>query len=216
MATLNKISERIAYALNDPFNVMLLENIKFSVKYWRATLIRRDIERNGYSDEYSQKISLDLIKVDKLDDCNFTFGCDNILRTKFKIPKPIRIKADVLFKFIGIIDLQGNYKPITYSEIEEIRYTKFNRYTSNVVRCSYINGYVYIYNNTLIKKLFINTPWADPSAINIACGTECYNDDMEFPCPDDMIQQIFNGIVSGEFPMKTKPLGEEIQIENEV
>lgn len=215
MATLNQISERIAYALNEPLNTMLRENIKFSIKYWRSMLIRRDVAQNGLSDELLQRVNFNLVKVDKADACDFTIGCDYILRSEFKIPKPVRLKTDNVFKFVGIFDLQGNLKPVTYTEFEEFRYTKFNRVTHNVIRYNYTNGYLYFFNNTLLKKATIQAIFADPAQANNACGTECYNDDMEFPCPDDMIQQIFAGIISSEFPMKVKPISEEVEIDKE-
>lgn len=211
MATLNQIAERIAYALNDPLNVMLRENIKFSIKYWRSMLIRRDVAQNGLSDEFLQRIPIDLIKVDKADNCDFAIGCDYILRSKFKIPKPVRLKTDVVFKFVGIFDLQGNMKATTYVEFEEFRYTKFNKVTSNAVRYNYSNGYLYFFNNTMLKKAMIQSIFSDPASVNTACEEDCYNDDMEFPVADDMIQQIFAGILSGEF--KLKPVSEEIDIE---
>ena len=215
MATLNQIAERIAYSLNDPLNTMLRENIKFSVKYWRSMLIRRDVAQNGLSDEILQRIYIDLIKVDKADACDFTIGCDYILRSKYKVPKPIRLKTDTLFKMVGVFDLQNNQKPTTYTEFEEFRYTKFNRFTSNAIRYNYTNGYLYFFNNTLLKRAVIQSAFSDPSEVNTACDTECYNDDMDFPCPDDMLQQIVDGILKNEFILKTKPLSEEVNINSE-
>lgn len=215
MASLNQFSERIAYALNDPLNTMLLENIKFSVKYWRAMLIRRDVAVNGMSDEYLQRIPISLQKVDKIDSCDITFGCDYILRSTLKVPKPLRLKNDVVFKFVGVLDLQGNMKPATYIEFEEFRYTKFNRFTYNTLRYNYTNGYLYFFNNTLLKKAFVQAIFSDPTLVNTACDEECYNDDMEFPCPEDMLQQIFAGIVNGEFPLKNKLTSEEVNMDRE-
>lgn len=208
MASLNQIGERIAYALNDPLNYMLKENIKFSIRYWRAMLIRRDIAQNGLSDEFLQRIYLDLIKVDKADACNFNLDCVKVLRTKNKIPKPIRLKTDVLFKFLGSVD----GKPFTYTEYEEIPYTCYNKFTSKSIRYTYINEYIYVFNNTLLKKIAIQTPFVDPyQANNICDDTTCFNDDSEFPCPEDMIQQIVSGILSGEFKMVNPP-DEEVEV----
>ena len=215
MASLNQIAERIAYALNDPLNTMLRENLKFSIKYWRSMLIRRDIEKNGLSDELLQRTYIDLIKVSKADACDFGIDCTYVLRSKYKIPKPVRLKTDVLFKSLGVFDLQGNFKSATYVEPEEFRYTRFNRFTAKTLRYNYTNGYIYFFNNTLLKKAYIQTIFVDPAQINTVCDEQCYNDDMDFPCPDDMIQQIFAGIISSEFPMKTKPLSEEIDIDKE-
>ncbi len=215
MATLNQIAERIAYALNDPLDTMLKENLKFSIKYWRSMLIRRDVAQNGLSDEFLQRIYIDLVKVDKADACDFAIGCDVILRSKYKVPKPVRLKTDVVFKFVGIFDLENNLKATTYTEFEEFRYTKFNRFTDKSVRYNYTNGYLYFFNNTMLKKAVIQSAFSDPTSVNTACDTPCYDDNMEFPCADDMIQQIFQGIVNGEFPMKTKPLSEEVAVEKE-
>lgn len=209
MASLNQISERIAYAKGDPLNIMLRENLKFSVKYWRSMLIRRDITTNGVSDEYLQRIVIPLIKVDILGECGINVSCKVVLRTTNKIPKPVRIKSDVLFKFVGVLDQTDNLQPATYVEGEELRYTKFNRFTPDVLRYSYINEYLYFFNNTLLKKAIVQSPFANPSQVNLACEG-CYNDDMEFPCPDDMIQQIVQGILTGELNVREKPLSEEI------
>lgn len=209
MATLNQIAERIAYAQNQPFNEMLKDNLKFSIRYWRATFIRRDIQANGMSDEFLQRIYVDLQKVSKADACNFDLNCTTILRTSVQIPKPIRVKNDVLFKFVGNVD----GKPFTYTEFEEVPYTCYNRFTSKVIRYCYVNGYIYVFNNTLLKKLAIQTPFVDPYQANALCEG-CYNDDSEFPCPEDMIQQIFQGIVNGELKV-VNPTDEEVDIQED-
>lgn len=210
MATLNQIAERIAYAKGDPLNIFLIRNIKFSVIYWRSTFIRRDIAANGLSDEYLQKINVPLVKVDKINPCDTS--CNVILRSSKKIPKPVRIKSDVLFKFVGCLDQNDELIPATYVEGEELRYTRYNRFTPKVLRYSYVNGYLEVYNNTLLKSIIAQSPFVDPTQIETECGTECYNDDMEFPCPEDMIQGIVQGILTGELNMRDKPISEEITL----
>lgn len=207
MTSLNEITERIAYALNKPLSFALQENIKVSVKYWRALLIRRDINANGLSDELLQKIYVDLVKVDKADACTFQDGCE-VLRTKLPIPKPLRLKNDVVFKFVGNI----GGKPFTYTEYEEIPYTCYNKYTSKVLRYAYINSYIYVFNNLRLKKLAIQTIFADPSEVNTVCD-DCYSDDKPYPIGEDMIQAIVQGILTGEF--RLKPTDQEVSIEQE-
>lgn len=210
MASLNKIAERIAYALNDPLNVELKENIKFSIKYWRATLIRRDVARNGQSDEFLQRFYFDLIKVDKADACNFNLDC-LILRSKFEIPKPIRLNNDILFKFVGSVD----GKPWTFTEYEEIAYTAYNKFTSLQIRYAYINNYIYVFGNIKLKKGAIQAPFADPSIINNSCdNTLCYSDDLEFPIAEDMLQSIIQGILTTEFRIM-QPKDNEVEIETD-
>lgn len=208
MATLNQIAERIAFAQNQPLNIMLKENLKFSIRYWRALFIRRDIFANGMSDEFLQRIYVPLIKVDKADSCNFDLECTKVLRTSTQIPKPIRVKNDILFKFVGTAD----GKAFTYTEYEEIPYTCYNQFTSKTIRYTYINGFIYVFNNTLLKQLAIQTPFADPYQANALCEG-CYTDDSEFPCPEDMIQQIVQGIISGE--LRIVPVDEEVDIQSD-
>lgn len=203
--TLNEAAERIAYERKDPFNIMFKETIKFSIRYWRAILIRRDVAANGISEEYLQRIHLPLIKVDKADSCNFDLGaCNGILRTKFSIPQPIRLKNDIPFKYVG--DAYG--KSYSYTEYEEIPFTCYNRFTSKSIRYNYTNGYLYVFNNKLIKSITIQTAFVDPYKANTVCGGVCFNDDSEFPCPADLMFSIITGILNGEFKMITQLNGD--------
>ncbi len=211
-SSLNQIAERCAYGLDQPNNILLKEHIKFSIKAWRATLIRRDIAANGISDEFLQTIKVPLEKIGKIDACETSPEC-YILRTKYKVPKSIRLKADVNYKFVGIYDEHDNLKPITYVEPEEFRYTKFNSFTSNVIRYTNENQYFKLYNNTLLKSLVIQTAFSDPRELNTSCDEECYNDDMDYPISEDMIFSIIQGLIKGEFLIQN-PTDEEVNIVN--
>jgi len=209
--TRGQFAERIAYALNEPLNIPLIENIKFSINAWRAMFIRRDIQANGMSDVFLQRFYVDLIKVDKADACDFELDCTTILRTKFKIPKPVRLKSDSSFKFIGNVD----GKPFTQVEFEEMKYTCYNRFTSNEIRFTYINDYIYIFNNTKLKKLSLQYIIEDPYSINNICTEDsCLNDESEYPMPMDMIPQIISGILSGEFKIMN-PVNQEVTVNKE-
>ena len=210
MTTLNSISEHIAFLLKDPLNTQLRQNIKASIKYWRATLIRRDVTRNGLSDEFLQRIYVDLVKVDKADACNFNLDC-LILKTKVEIPKPIRLNNDILFKFVGSVD----GKPFTFVEYEEVAYTAYNKFTSKVIRYNYTNGYLYIFGNLKLKKLAIQAIFINPEEINKSCDdTDCYNDDKPFPIAEDMLQQIVQGILSTEFRLVNQG-DDEVEIDTD-
>lgn len=206
--TLNQGAERIAYALGEPTNYVLKENIKFSIINYRATFMRRDIAANGMSDEFLQKFHADLIKVDKADDCSFTIDC-TVLRTKNKIPKPVRIKSDVVFKFVGT----PHGKPFVYTEFEEFKYRCFNKYTGNEVAYSYINNYLYFFNANHLKKAALQYAVADPRLVNL-CQEDCYDDDMEFPMAEDLMSDIIRNILSGEFKI-LNPKDEQVKVDVE-
>lgn len=208
--TKSQFAERIAYALNEPLNVILKENIKFSLNGWRAMFIRRDVQSNGMSDGFLQRFDVDLVKVDKADSCNFNLDCTTVLRTTNSIPRPVRLKSDTLFKFVGTVD----GKPFSQVEYEEVPYTCYNKFTSGDIKFAYVNDILYFFNNTKLKKARLQYIVEDPSKINDVCtsGT-CYTDDSQYPLPEDMVPQILSGILSGEFKI-LNPLNEEVAVDN--
>lgn len=193
--TLNKIAAQITDALDKPFDVMLNERIKDAIIYWRAELIRQDGDRNVLSKEFIQRIVVNLEKVDKLDSCVVKAGCP-ALRTKEKIPRPIRPKdAPSLFKFVGSAD---GHIPYTYTDLEELRYTRANKYTYNAIRYNYVNGYIYVFNETKVKYATIEGIFLDPRLASVNCvENSCMTDDDEFPISGDMIRTIVEGIKEG-------------------
>ncbi|SRR6266403_4478693 len=212
MPTLNQIADTIIDRLNQPFNIMLKERKKFEVKYWRSMMIRQDVAKNGLSYEFLQSFVTNLTKIDKGDNCVIGIDCI-ILRTKTKIPKPVRLKDDVPFKYVGEI---GGNNSFVYTELEELKYTNSNKYTYNVIRYNYTNGYVYIFNNTKLKYISLQGIFTNPESINSCTSggtTLCYNDDMEFPIADDMLQTIIDGIVNEE--LKAPVDNKEVKIEQE-
>jgi len=212
MASLNQIAERIAYEKKDPFNVMLKENIKLSVNFWRATLIRRDVQANGLSEAFLQKYEVELVKVDKADSCNFNLDCVKVLRSKNPIPKAVRLKNDVIYKFVGSVD----GKPWAQVEYEEVPYTCYNKFTPKDVRFAIINDYLYVFNNTKLKWARLQHIVEYPNLINTSCtNSTCFTDDSEYPCPADLLHSIVTGIMSGEFRM-INPVDTEVQVTKEL
>lgn len=195
MASLNQIADSVSAALGDENNYSLKERIKFTVKYYRARFLRNDIEKNGLAKEYIIPIQAELILVDKLDSCYIELGC-KILRTKNRIPKPLRLKNDSLFKFAGSIDHSIIF---TYTEAEELQFTKFNRFTSDVGRYWIFDYYVYVAFRKGFKWLGLDYVPLNPEEAIKLCDKECYDDDMEFPLPEDMLVSIIQGMLKGEF-----------------
>jgi hypothetical protein len=75
------------------------------------------------------------------------------------------------------------------------------KYGKNLIYYEVVNGKVRLYGNTLIKYVRIKDNFVDPEKVNDAnCGQdgvvkECYNDDMEFPCPADLIDTIVDILI---------------------
>lgn len=198
MQTLNKIAYSIADSIGQPLNHMLIERIKYTIKYYRAERIRQDIVKNGVSSEYLQTAVVPLMLVDEVDHCNVALGC-NVLRSVNKIPKPIRKSYTVPFKYVGYVGFKGAF---SYRQGQENKFAKSNKFTGCSLAYDYKNGYIYVYNNTKLKVLLVQDAFVYPEQVNSFCsnedGSQCYNDDMEFPMPEDMLRSITQGIRGGE------------------
>lgn len=199
MATLNQIADYIAGSLKQPLNEELKRRIKFSVKAWRADFIKQDIERNGISGIYTQRLVLDLTKVDEIDSCKVEGEC-KVLRTVNKVPKPIRRTDDVDFNFVGEADGSVSFTEASRNEVELFKYLK---YTSTKRRYRYINGYIYIFNAKRMKYLGLEYAFENPEEAIQVCSSStadnCYHDDMEFPLPLDMLNRMIKGMLEGEY-----------------
>lgn len=201
MQTLNKIAYSIADSVGQPLNHMMVERIKYTIKYYRAEFIRQDIAKNGVSAEYLQTVTVPLQRVDEVDFCNVVLGCD-VLRTINKIPKPVRKSYTIPFKYVGYVGFKGAF---SYRQGQENTYAKFNKFTGCSLAYDYKNGYIYVYNNLKLKYITVQDVFIYPEEVNSFCsddnGTQCYNDDMDFPMPEDMLRTITQGIRSGELRM---------------
>lgn len=206
MATRNEIADFIAGRLNDPLNRVLKNQIKFSVDYWRAELIRQDINKYGYSGIYTQKLVVPLQPVDSIDSCIVNLNC-TVLRTKNKVPNPIRRNSDSDYKFVGSADGKVQYRELDQELIDRLKYLKF---TGNAIGFEPKNGYIYVYNAKRTKYIGITAAFDNPqSAIDYCTNSDpanCYNDDMEYPLPLDMLRVIVQGMLSGEFRIITSDL----------
>ena len=203
--SLQSTAEYLAARLGEPTDFVLIQQLKFSIKYWAAMLIRRDAEVNQEHSLYLRSINLSLIQVDQLDPCASVVQCP-VLRTKYKVPRPIRLKDGRLFKFCGEAGVGTRKKSFTYTEPEELEYTKHNKYTSEAIRYCWFNGYIYVFNNLLYKIIALEYAPTDIEEF-ISCCNGCSDDD-DICYPEDMLQIIIEGILNKEF--KLKPIEDEV------
>ena len=214
MASLNKIAEEVLLAINKPFDFATHKRIKELIIQARAERIRQSVEKNGIDNIYVQSYNPNLVQVDIADSCNIDVGC-LVLRTEFPIAQPIRYKTDVPFLYVGSIDGKISY---TYaSSTQEILSATKSKFMKHIPRYIYINGYLYIYNVKRVKYISIKAPYENPNIAYTNCSGICYNDDMEFPLPLDMINSIIKEIVSTGILIATKqlPEDEEVKINEE-
>jgi hypothetical protein len=208
MPTLNQLTSRISNVLNQPFNLELQERIKDGFRALRATRLRQSIEKSGIDDNIKQSYIAETTKVDvTLDDCARKLGC-SILRSKNKIPKPVRYKTDEPFTYVGTTD----GVVFVYSDIGTIKKMKYLPVIGKATFFIYENDYIYIYGNNKLKEFRIQTVFDNiEQLINYCDDTSCYNDDMEYPLPSDMIESILQELLAKEFGI-TKTEDKEIKV----
>lgn len=199
MASLNEIAYSIADKIGKPIDYLFINDIKHSIITYRALFIRQDYTKNGF---YNPLVIQDLgcvetEKVDSAECCEYESGCD-VVRTKLELPDPIRLKGLEDFIFVGGIDKRTRFSMIIP---EELNYLCQSKYTKRFSRYYYLNKRIYLYE---VPPGVINVRgiFADPRQASKfkRCGddTPCYSDDDSFPCPEDMIVGIRNGILGGE------------------
>lgn len=227
MASLNEIAYNIhnlmrgGRSTNNEFYT--LEEIKFAVKYYRALLIRRDLERNPVrTTPFEQDIGvLDLEKIDEND--TYSDTPQYILRTTVDIPAPLRLKGREGITFVGSPSALDNYPSINKNRRRLVRHS---RVTNTTPRSFYDNKRIYIVGDpnlervnryirqedeTLdvnvehIEKIRVRGVFVDPEeVIEFVNGSYDHND--EFPLPEDMIQRITQSIINGEMNAMTETL----------
>ena len=222
--TLNEIAENIAYKLGEQFNHTLKESIKHSIIYYRAKFLRDDIDRNDFSYiDYTQSITIPLIKVNMIDEFKKEICCDifgnaencleglKILRTEIPVPKPIRIKnfGGIGYRFVGNPLRTKSY---SFTPMERYKYIKLLSY-NNSTYYSIINNYVYILNSLEICDIAFEGAFDNPIEIAELCGNNKFSDDNDFPIATDLLYYIEQGIIKGEYPLINKQDGKQVNIE---
>jgi len=227
MATLNEISENIAFKLGDQFNTTLQESIKDTILNYRAKFIRDDLDRNFLSDiHFSQVGTVQFKEVNILTE----FGADysaitaicpdvleqdkyQVLKSIHPIPVPVRLKSagTSLYNFVGSTD---GRKRFVYTTLDKFYYYRHLSYNLHTVYYVVLNKHLYIVNNltecdinkTLkIANVLIKGVFENPADFYNACETsDKFADDLEFPIGRDMLMQISNNILRGEYPVKAK------------
>ena len=227
MTTLNAIAENIAYKLGDQFNTTLQNSIKDTVLNYRAKFIRDDLDRNFLSDtHFSQTGIIQFKEVNLLKEFNNDFSsieniCDDIraqdkykiLKSVERVPMPIRNKTSGTAAYAYIGSVTGR-KRFVWTTLDKYYYFKELAYNDKTIYYAVINGYLYILNNLSkcdinqslrIANVMIKDVFEDPRDLYNACDNDgAFADDLPFPIGIDMLVQISNGIVKGEYAMLPK------------
>jgi len=224
MASINAISENIAYQLGDQFNSTLKESIKDTLIMYRSKFLRDSDVRN-FDDVsiFAQNLSAPLIKIDLYEELGIGIAKESIsfltanipteqkymvLRTKEKVPIPYRnhLMHREPFRFIGSFEGSTMFH---YTTLATLRYDAILPNRQNIIFYIYIKGYIYIINNLRckditnsldLKELFIYSIFDDPRlAYKVCDDPSTFIDDRPFPISNDLLTSIYNMVKKGEF-----------------
>ena len=195
MTTLNKIVYDIAHSQGKQDDQTYLERLKFRVHQYRATIIRRDLDRNNFTpSQYLQTIGcIDMKFYDASSCAGIEVGC-KVFRSTKRVPYPIRFKDKVPFYFVGTIDGKKGYSPITVSELH---YFESSKYTKDVPRYYYDDGYIYLVNANA-SKIQVKGVFEYPNELSAfnTDSTVCYSDDDSYPISIDLARNITEAILN--------------------
>lgn len=178
------------------------------IAYWnheiRAMLIAQDItKRKDISDVWVQVIScVELEQVDKSECCLITTNC-YVLRSKIKIPTTIETYGDNLI--LRVTTPTGDI--ISKSNPFEVKYNKYNKYTSKKANWYLEKGYIYISSETLLETINIYGVFDNPEELSsfTKCGS-CFSWDDEYPVSLKMANDMTNIILNTKIlPMLRLP-----------
>lgn len=90
-----------------------------------------------------------------------------------------------------------------YSPPAEIANANYSRFTKNMVRYFYRNGYLYTTNNCLRKYFRVTHVFENPVEAADMCNTAiaCLTDDDEFPIGEHMLEAIYKEMRNAEMSM---------------
>lgn len=207
MASLSQLISEIAHAVGDPNSIPLKRNIRYAILHTRNELIRRSYETHNYLDKgLQQRFRVSIIDVPDGDLYNSNgLNLPAIKRTKYKVPRPVRLTNNLPFQSIRTAGY-GN------TEIAFAKEASAKFYSHLVGMCNtpvydYINEYIYFFNHdsnwfknigSIIIESAFEAPYLIPEETVEAIkdslldkiDDETKFDDDEFLLPEDMVGSI--------------------------
>ncbi len=179
MATLNTtlatLRDSKAQEWGDPNNFALRKRIELAIIPARATIIQRRYDQTKvFPQSLIQTVRCkEVIQVDEIECCTGSTGYKTV-RTKNKVPRPLIVKDESHFTYIGSSNLFDSFDYVPSSELNGIRHRKF---TDRNIFYTYMDNYIYIINAKALKQLAVRAVFENPLAVRDfgECGEdECF------------------------------------------
>lgn len=200
MASLNQLGYTVINRADQPFNHEVFERVKASIRFVGAKYLRQRINKEYNKDQYLHTFDVTLVKVPTIESCilpeNPDADCIR-LRSENKIPSIIDFAGYMPFTYVGTLD--GNV--FTYCKPHEVKFYTALRFANKLIY-TIENGYIVLYGNTKLKYARAIAPFSNIEQVLASCSTgNCYNDDMEFFIPEDLVSDVLTEVTKLEFPI---------------
>lgn len=164
----------------------------------RSRLVAQEARKKRKISEWNyQTINcIELIKVPAHEcPCLPPAGCD-ILRSRYKIPKPLMGISDNLIKLVSTIDRSIK---IGETSVNKVDYSKGNKYTSSSLKYFILDGYLYLVSNTNLRAILMVGLFEDPVEVSkfttlcedcVECQ-ECFEPlEQDFPIDLELVEAL--------------------------
>ena len=201
--------DNIAYEILELYRVNRVDDsdidlrlIKERIRTWRTILLKQYFTGvRSVEQIYVQDLGcVDIEKIDPVE-CPEVTSTDYIFKTVDKVPQPIELRGNLMFTRIGPINKVAiNFDYINYNQIQ---YTSFNRFTSNIIKSFYRNDYLYFYTDSkkcvdhlkLIEQVNVQGIFQDPEEVYDIVKTDttlCFDESVVYPISDDIKNKIID------------------------
>jgi hypothetical protein len=210
--TLNQLAYSFAQIMEKENDPQFIELARFNYIHYRSMFIRRDQEKNKQLPSKAiQQIVCEMVVVRATEIPGVKVGVE-ISKTKEAIPSVVRLKSRDAFEFIGPID---GIDPFSIISAREAQYVQFTQFTKRIPRVYLRRGNLYVVNKKP-SQILVEAVFEDPTELEKYTrtdGTLAYTEEMDFPLPDDMIQGITQGLLSGELKFLQDQKTNEVKID---
>lgn len=187
--TLGVLRDMIAHEWGNGNDYTLQKRIEYAIIAARATIIQRRYDSTKIFPQslIARVKTTRLIQVNETECCK---GCSGslALRTKDKVPKPIIVKDDSYFIYVGSTSQRKAFSYVPFTDVEFIKEREFS---SREIFYSYMDNYIYIINANSLKDISIR--YVPENPLDLLNFGDCDCDD----CPDPDDYYIEESLVEG-------------------
>jgi hypothetical protein len=152
-----------------------------------ARLIRQREEKNHKQSDWNTPLYAVKLETDTIHGYGCLPGC-NVLRTKYKIPKPVTARAKDMLKVYTL-----GMEEIRYINAADNKAIQLDGVYKNKLHYSIINEYVYIWNgdttNVVPRAILISGYFIDPSLWSSVTTCTTDGEETNTPCFDTSVSE---------------------------